>query len=316
MTTADKLPGEIGRKGGKADAEWAGRSERSNLGILRLMVWISLNLGRSAGRVILHLIAGYFLVFAPSARRASRAYLGRVLGRPPRLAELYRHVFCFAATIHDRVYLLNERFDLFDLRVAGTDALHEAMNDGQGVFLIGAHMGSFEVMRSLGRQHGLNVAMVMYEENARKINATLAAINPSIKQDIIPLGHMESMLNVRSRLQQGAAVGFLADRALDSGQMTDIPFLGARASFSDGPWRMAAMLRRPALFMVGLYRGGNRYDIHFEPLADFRGLRGDELADATRAAQCRYVTLLEHYCHAAPDNWFNFFDFWHTHGTA
>jgi predicted LPLAT superfamily acyltransferase len=67
--------------------------------------------------------------------------------------------------------------------------------------------------------------------------------------------------------------------------------------------------------MVGLYRGGNRYDIHFEPLADFSGLARGERAAAQRDAIARYAARLEHYAREAPFNWFNFFDFWHApHG--
>lgn len=300
---------------GRADSatghDWTRRSERSNMSILRLMVWISLRLGRPAGRFVLYLIAAYFFAFAPSARRASRDYLARALGRPPRLDERFRHIFTFAATIHDRVYLLNDRFELFDLTVKGEQAVTTALAEGKGIFLIGAHMGSFEVMRSVGRRTGMDIAMVMYEENARKINATLAAINPAATQDIIPLGRLESMLQVRTRLENGAAIGFLADRALSTDTMTAIPFLGSPANFSDGPWRMAAMLRRPVFFMAGLYRGGNRYEIDFVPLANFSSVATDQIKDATQAAQARYVALLEEYCRKSPENWFNFFDFWH-----
>ena len=91
--------------------------------MLRVMTWISLRLGRRAGRVVLHPIAAYFLLFAPASRRASRNYLRRALGRPPRWRDLYRHFFTFAATIHDRVYLVNHRFELFDFEVHGEDTL-------------------------------------------------------------------------------------------------------------------------------------------------------------------------------------------------
>ena len=48
---------------------------------------------------------------------------------------------------------------------------------------MGAHLGSFEALRAIGRdQQGLRVAMLMYEQNARKLNATLAAINPRAMQ--------------------------------------------------------------------------------------------------------------------------------------
>jgi predicted LPLAT superfamily acyltransferase len=293
------------------DTAWTERPERSNLAILRLMVWISLRLGRPIGRLVVYGIAAYFLVFAPTARRASKAYLSRALGRAPTLADLYRHVLSFASTIHDRVYLLNERFDLFDIEIVGEEAIRSAMAGGQGVLLIGAHLGSFEVMRALGRRHtGQAISMLMYEENARKINTTLAAINPAATQDIIPLGRMESMLLAREKIEAGHLVGMLADRGLGKDPARDCDFLGAPAPIPTGPFRVAAMLRRPVLFMTGLYLGGNRYRIHFEPFADFSQVERAGRDAAIAAAQDAYAARLTHHCRLAPYNWFNFFDFW------
>jgi predicted LPLAT superfamily acyltransferase len=69
-------------------------------------------------------------------------------------------------------------------------------------------------------------------------------------------------------------------------------------------------MKRPVLFMTGLYRGGNRYDIHFESLADFSAVAPRGRAAAVEVAVTRYAALLEQYCREAPFNWFNFFDFW------
>lgn len=296
---------------GHATPGWMRQQERSNLAILRLMVWISLTFGRAAGRVVLYGIALYFTLFAPKARRASRAYLYRALDRWANWADGYRHVLSFATTIHDRVYLLNERFDLFDLEVVGADALHAALARQPGALLIGAHLGSFEVLRAAGRgQAGLRVAMLMYEENARKINATLEAINPKATQDIIPLGRMDSMLEAREKLDAGYLVGMLADRSLGDDATAALPFLGEAARFPLGPWRLAAMLRRPVFFMAGLYLGGNRYQLHFVPLADFSATPRDARDAAIAAAMQRYADCLTQFCRRAPYNWFNFFDFW------
>ncbi len=298
-------------------AEWLHREERSNMLMLRTMTWISLRLGRPAARVVLHLIAAYFLLFAAASRSGSREYLRRILSRRPRWSDIYRHFFCFAATIHDRVYLLNQRFDLFHIEVCGEEVIREAIASGSGVFLIGAHMGSFEVIRALGRRHsGLKVAMAMYEENARKINSMLAAINPSAAQDVIGLGRVDSMLKVSAHLEQGTLVGMLADRGLGDDATRAVPVLGDPARLPLGPFRMAAILRRPVIFMTGLYLGGNRYQIHFERLADFSGAgRGDRQAAIEQAME-RYAQLLEQYCRRAPFNWFNFFDFWQSARSA
>jgi predicted LPLAT superfamily acyltransferase len=279
--------------------------------MLRVMAWISLRLGRRAGRVVLHLIACYFLLFAPASRRASRDYLRRALGRPPRWRDLYRHFFTFAATIHDRVYLVNRRFKLFDFEVHGEDTLRRLLAGGKGLFLMGAHLGSFEAIRAIGRKEtDLRVAMVMHQENAQKINAMLAAINPEAVQDIIGLGHVDSMLRVRERLDEGGIVGMLADRTPGDDTVSPVQILGTNANLPSGPFRIAALLRRPVIFMTGLYLGGNRYAIHFDPLADFSSVARGQRDAAVEAAVARYAALLDHYCRTAPYNWFNFFDFW------
>jgi predicted LPLAT superfamily acyltransferase len=295
-------------------AAWSHTPERSNMHLLRMMTWISLRLGRRAGRAVLHLITVYFLLFAPASRHASGDYLRRALDRPPRWRDRYRHFFTFAATIHDRIYLLNGRFDLFDVEVHGEDMLRGVIAGGKGLFLLGAHLGSFEVIRAIGRKNtDLRVAMVMHEGNAQKISAMLAAINPRAAQDIIALGHVDSMLKVSNCLDDGAAVGILADRTPGNDTLHPARILGADAYLPDGPFRMAALLRRPVVFMTGLYLGGNRYAIHFEALADFSTAARVERAERDailKAAIIRYAALLDHYCRAAPYNWFNFFDFW------
>jgi len=299
---------------------WTQRAERSNIPMMRFMTWLSLRLGRGLSRVVHAPASIYFMLFSPAACKASRAYLTRALGRPASWLDVWRHLVVFGATIHDRIYLLNDRFDLFDLRLHGEKMVGATLAEGRGAFLIGAHLGSFEVVRAIGRtQPDLRVAVTMYEDNARRINAILASINPAAKQDVIALGQVDSMLKVREYLDSGSMIGILADRTLlgdarDSVRWVD--FLGKPAAFPLGPLHMAAMLKRPVIFMTGLYRGGNRYDIHFEKLADFSQVGLSERGAAVEAALARYVALLEQHCRAAPYNWFNYFDFWQTEPAA
>ncbi|OZB80207.1 MAG: acyl-CoA synthetase [Halothiobacillus sp. 13-55-253] len=254
-----------------AKAEWQQHPERGSRFMLRVMLWLSRHLGRSVSRWVLYPIALYFLLFVPAARRASRQYLARVFGRPARLIEVFRHIFTFASTVHDRVYLLDGRDDLFKIEFVN----RHWFDSPEGAILIGAHMGSFEALRSAGKNHARRrVSMLMYPENARKINALLALVNPDAANDI------------------------------------PCVFLGEPAAFALGPFRVAALLKKPVYFMAGLYLGGNRYRVHFERLADFSHTPRAGRDAAILAAQDRYVEILESLCRQAPYNWFNFYDFW------
>lgn len=296
---------------------WSAERERSNATALRIMSWIALRCGRRVARLVLHPIALYFVLFAPRARRASARYLQRVWGRPARWRELYAHVFCFAATILDRVYFLRERTGWLTLEVRGQAHVEARLAQGGGAFLIGAHIGSFEALRAAGvGRPDLRIAMVMYPDNARLINAALAAIAPDAQPDIIALGRPESMLAIRDRLAANGLVGVLGDRAMpgESARATPVrlPFLGREAVFSDGPFRLAALLRQPMIFMVGLYLGGTHYQVRFMPLADFSQRPADPAEREQRIQQAiaAYVGHLESLCREAPYNWFNFHDFW------
>ena len=298
-------------------ASWATERERSNLWVLRTMRWIAVAAGRPVARLVLHPIALYYLLANGKARRESARYLQRVLQRPARWTDVYRHIHCFASTVLDRVYFLQERFDVFDMRITGAEPVHAMLDRGEGVMLAGAHLGSFEALRASAQGRSTKVAMLMYEDNARLINATLAAVAPNTPLKTIALGRAGAMLALRRWLDEGGLAGLLADRTLpgqsERSRTVELEFLGTPARFSDGPFRLAAMLRRPVYFMAGLYEGGNRYEMRFVELADFRPGTPDAGLDVdqrVRAAMERYVALLAALCVESPYNWFNFYDFW------
>ncbi|HET7833287.1 MAG TPA: acyl-CoA synthetase [Gallionella sp.] len=291
--------------------EWTTRPERGNVWLTRFIVWFALTCGRGAARSLLYPVCGYFVVFSARARAASRNYLERALGRRVTWRDVFHHYFFFASTILDRVFLLHGQSGLFDVEVEGKEIFQKLVSEGDGCIFIGAHLGSFEVLHALGReQGGLHTSMVMYEENARQLNAILASINPGANPPVIPLGQIDSMLKIREALERGECIGMLADRAISGEKMIACEFFGGRINIPAGPFRLAAMLDRPVILMFGLYQGGNRYNVHLEYLPGLQQVpRAGRDAAVAQAAQ-QFATRLEHYCRAAPYNWFNFYDVW------
>ena len=295
----------------RSGPDWIARPERSNKFALRCLVWVALTLGRPAARALLYPTALYFLAFSSLARKASADFLRRALGRKPRVTDSFRHFHTFAATTLDRVFLLNGQYARFDVRAHGLEIVENMVARGEGCFLLGAHLGSFEVIRSLATAAGgPRVSLVMYEENARKVTAALDAINPQLSLAVIALGKLDSMLKVRAALERGGFVGMLGDRTIEGEGTAPSDFFGEQAAFPSGPFRIAAILRQPVVLMFGLYRGGNRYDVYFEQLVDMGQADRAQRDALIEPSLRRYVLRLEHYCRMAPYNWFNFHDFW------
>ena len=137
-------------------------------------------------------------------------------------------------------------------------------SSGNGAFLIGAHMGSFEVTRAIGvHRPGLEVVMAMYERQCpqNQCHVGCAAAKPSSPRSS-RLDRLEAMLKVRQRLDDGAFVGILGRSHARRRAAAGSELLGSRAYLPVGPMRAAALLRRRMIFMLGLYRGGNRYHAH------------------------------------------------------
>ncbi len=291
--------------------EWASRPERGSEWLLKLMFRIAMLIGRRAAGIFLYPIAAYFWITTGAARRDSRRYLARVFGRPPSWRESYQHYLTFSITILDRFYFLSGRADEFQIDFHGEEAVLETLAQGRGAFLVGAHLGSFEALRMLARQRPhLRVGMAMFEENAQKIRKLLTAIDPTLLDDVVPLGHMDSMLRIQERLERGDMVGFLADRSFGHDANVTIDFLGEPAQFPTGVFRMACLLKQPVIFMTGLYRGGNRYDVRFDRVIDYSNVERAERKRMVEQGVKEFAARIDTHCRIAPYNWFNFYDFW------
>ncbi|MDH4078192.1 MAG: hypothetical protein OEU68_00085 [Nitrospira sp.] len=290
---------------------WQQQKEQGTHRSLRFMVWIAQSLGRTPARTFLYPICFYFLIGFGCARQAIRRFRERALNHPVGWLELFRHYHAFASTILDRVYFLTGRFDLFEVEFHGREVLQQELAKGRGCILLGAHVGSFEVVRSLGRSQGnLDVRVVMDEQNAHRIRDITKELNPVVAETVIQVGGVETMLQVKECLDQGGVIGVMGDRVTQDDQTVGCTFLGQEARFPTGPMRLANVARAPVVLFFGLYRGGNRYEVHLESFCDQVQLSpGQREADLRQCVQ-RYAERLEAVCRQAPDNWFNFYEFW------
>lgn len=294
--------------------DWKARPEGGGFFALWLIRTFARHMGRGLTRPFLWPITAYFLAKRGPERRASIAYLSRVLGRPARLRDGARHVHTFASTILDRVFLLAGDLDRFEVDVSGLDDLHRLLDKGRGVLLFGSHLGSFDVLRVLATRRPDYVIRVVLDKGQNPaLMAVLDALNPTIAASVIDAAQdgPSVAMAMKQALDEGALVSMLVDRTHPDEPTLPAPFIGGVARFPTTPWLVAAALKVPVALGFGLYRGGRRYDLRFEAFEEDaldvpRGSRVQALALLIR----RYATRLETMTRDAPYNWFNFYDFW------
>ena len=275
------------------------------------MIWMALSVGRPAARALLYPICVYYLACSRQASRAIRLYLGRALGRPISWSDLYRQYHRFAATLLDRVYLLAGQGSRFDIEIRGLDVLKDRVARGQGCILLGSHLGSFEIVRAIGlNQRDVEIKVLMHEQHTPMIRDLFRNLNPAFADAVIQTGTPNTMLQVKECLDRGGVVGILTDRLVRQDQTTSCKFFGKIARFPAGTMWLASILKVPVVLFFGLYRGGNRYEIHFELFAEEITINRQHRDQEVQQWTQRYADRLEHYCRLAADNWFNFYDFW------
>nr|WP_282571949.1 acyltransferase [Roseomonas acroporae] len=276
------------------------------------MARLALRLGWGAVHWLLYPVTAYFLLFSPAPQRAAaRRYLARALGRAPARRDLFRLYFTFASTILDRVFLLSGRLRGYEIRVSGLEAVQSRVDAREGCILLGAHLGSFEVLRALAASGcPVEVRALMYEDNAAQANAFFNAIAPGVAAMVIPLGRPDTMLRAKECLERGGLIGILADRAPHGERTVPVPLLGAPAALPVGPHLLASVLGAPVVLAFGLWTGPRRYEIRFESFSERIRLDRADRAAGLAASVGHYAARVEALCREHPYNWFNFYDFW------
>jgi predicted LPLAT superfamily acyltransferase len=297
---------------GAPGTSWRDRPEAGTVLGIRFMMMLARLLGRRVLHALLFPITGYFYLVRREERAASRAFLARVLPRPVRRRDVFRHFLTFARMTADRVYFLADQRLEIAVRFIGAEALQALVDQShRGVFLA-AHMGSFEAARVLGPVlGGVHLHIVLDRRVNEHIMKALEALNPEFASLIIDAGQPAVSLGLRigEAMAEGNWVGFLADRHRPGDRTAVCRFLGGSTQFPVGPFVIASAFKAP---VVGVFPRcvGDGYEIHCEILS--RGLdipRRDRQQALGQWAQT-YADRLAHHAREAPYSWFNFYDFW------
>jgi len=292
---------------------------------LRITVACYRLFGRPLSLVLVHGIVAYFYLTGRAQRRASRAYLQRVvdaggreaLGREPGAWASFLHFRAFALSIFDRLVLWFGRDDDLAFEVKGREHYDRLLTPTRGALVVGAHLGSFDALRALAQRDRRVVNVLMYTRHAPRINRVFRELSPEVQMRVIQVERdsMGAVLQIRACIERGELVAMLGDRVepADRGRTCPVTLLGGRVELPAAPYLLAELLGCPLFFMVALRESGRRYRVHAEVLSEGGGAaptsreeRGKRLREGAEA----FAGRLEQHLLRAPYQWFNFFDYW------
>jgi predicted LPLAT superfamily acyltransferase len=296
---------------------WSRLEERgAYLGIR--FVWAAyFLLGRRVCRAILWPVVLYFYLTDPKRRLNSMSYfrhLRSVTGSPPNGGEGLRHFMSFAEKMLETFIAWTPDGGNLPLRVVGAEEIDRLAVENRGGLLIVSHLGNAELSRSgLANRFGKPVNVLLHTKHAVQYNRVLQRINPAITAQTIEVTEVgpATAIDLETRVQRGEWIAIAGDRTPigSAGRVSLVPFLGAPAPFSQGPYILAGLMKCPVYVMFCLRDEGG-HTVYFEKFADRIELPRRGKDEFLHQLTARYAQFLERYCLQAPLQWYNFFDFW------
>ena len=314
-----KLAGSVNQR-----QHWSQLAERGSTLGLRIVFACYRLLGERATRLLLYPIVGYFFLTSARSRKASHNYLCRIAQHkgnpPPDWRDSFRHLLAFAQSGLDKLAAWTGGIDIHRIDFPNRTVLEALLASGRGAILIGSHLGNLEMTRALATGKRLaTINAVVYTEHAQQFNRLLATANADFGVNLLHVSHFgpDTAIMLKDKVDQGELLVIVGDRTptTENGRVSTVNFLGSPASFAQGPIILASLLDCP-VYLFFCLREGEGYRIHLEHFAERIELPRRERQECLHSYLQEYARRLETHCLQAPEQWFNFYDFWQQDAAA
>ena len=290
-----------------SDKQWSGKSRGGRFGYQFFVYTIRL-LGVRCAYCFLAFIVIYFIPFAPKATRAIWRYnrQRRGLGVFASIKELYCHYYVFGQTLIDKIAMRGGLAERYRYEFDNYTRFLEILNSGQGVVMIGAHIGCWEAGAGFFGTYGKKINIVMLDAEHQQIKDVLEEnANEQNNYNIIALNQniIDAMLQMKVALNNGEYICFNGDRYIGADNTAEVEFMGSKALFPRGLFQIAAKCRVPVVFYYSMREPNCTYKFIFEEPQLERKITPESLLE-------QYAKSLEKIVAKYPRQWFNFYDFW------
>jgi predicted LPLAT superfamily acyltransferase len=241
----------------------------------------------------------------PEPRRASRAYLAVVRGRPASWTEVWRHFAAFMQTLM-LIVRVSAGGSYRCVLAPPVEPFAALMASGRPALFGTFHLGHSDLLGFMLGEFNRKVHMIRLRmEDSRYLDRIARQRGGGIA--FIWVNEPEAMLfALKEAVQSGASVAMKCDRLGHSAKLEAFDFLGARRLFPFTIYHLAILFRRPVVLCVSVAGGPADSLVHSSPLFE-PGEDGRDAAFArARIHFQEFLRLVERLLREDPYRWFNF----------
>jgi len=306
----------------KQDLHWSKFKERGSLFGIEVLIFIYRLFGRGVFKFVLVPVMFYFYLTGKEARIGSWQYLDNLnqdAGREPKqgwakFKDGFRLYFAFGMAILDKFDAWLGKVNIDDIVIPDQEAYQELL-DAKGSVIFSSHLGNMEVCRAIfsigDNKRPLNV--ITYNEHTPSFNNFLKKVNAESAVNFIHIADfgIDDTIKLKQKIEDGESVVIFADRTSvnNPNSVHYADFLGQPAPFAVGPFALATIMDCDVFLMFCIKEQG-KYAAHIEKFASPTKVKRKERAAHFQGMTEHFAQRLGYYCHKAPYQWFNFFNFW------
>ena len=293
---------------------WKGKTRGGTFGYL-FFIYLIKYLGITAAYLFLSLVVLYFIPFAPKATKSTWFYARNILkyNRIRSLKMLLLNYYRLGQILIDKVAIGNGKVNQYQFKFERYPEFLQLLNSEQGVIMIGAHVGNWEIGVPFFDDYGKKINIVMYDAEHRRIKEILEKNGQDKEFKIIPVNedNLTHVFRITEAINQKEYVCFQGDRYLNKEKLLTGILLGQKAPFPAGPFLLASRMKVPVVFYFAMREPGRTYRFHFiiaEPVVRIKEKK------AEMALLEQYTVALEQILKRYPEQWFNYYPFWEPAG--
>lgn len=318
-----------------SEGHWAIKQEKGSMQGMKIMLACYKFLGKRWAYILLYPVILFFFISAKQARQESQRFLQRAWASrqtqelPPNLLTTYRHLLSFGRAMVDRFGVWSNDMQHSELHIHNEDSVDRILglkedNEGKpkrGCVFFTSHLGNVDIMRGLLQRYpNLKLTVLLFAENAVKINALMKDVSGSSALNIISVAQITpaTAMMLNDRIEAGECVAIAVDRTQPEHPnmpVNSVPnclegeFLGMPAVFPTGPFILASLLDCAVYTLFCIHDEG-RYHLHLRHFSEKIDLPRRKRGALLPALVQQYADELTYFAQKYPLQWFNFFNFW------